>query len=70
MGENDHNEAQQTDAQPELEQTQNEATGEATETMQTAPTEDELAKVKDQLLRTIAESENIRRKHAWSVRRS
>lgn len=67
MGENDNNEAQQPDAQPELEQSQTEATGEAAEETQTARVEDELAKVKDQLLRTIAESENIRRRASRDV---
>lgn len=67
MGENDTNETQQNDQEPELEQEHVESTSDQNDAAESEPVDAELAKVKDQLLRTIAESENIRRRASRDV---
>ncbi|MEC7957671.1 MAG: nucleotide exchange factor GrpE [Pseudomonadota bacterium] len=67
MGDNDTNETQQSAPEPELDQEQAEVVDQQTEPVDPEAVEAELAKVKDQLLRTIAESENIRRRASRDV---
>ena len=61
MGDNDTSDSQQSAPEPELDQEQTEAADQQSEPVDAESLEAELAKVKDQLLRTVAESENIRR---------
>jgi molecular chaperone GrpE len=67
MGDNDTSETQQSAPEPELDQEQAEVVDQQTEPVDPEVMEAELAKVKDQLLRTIAESENIRRRASRDV---
>ncbi|MEC7412785.1 MAG: nucleotide exchange factor GrpE [Pseudomonadota bacterium] len=67
MGDNDTSETQQSAPEPELDQEQAEVVDQQTEPVDPEAVEAELAKVKDQLLRTIAESENIRRRASRDV---
>ena len=67
MGDNDTSETQQSAPEPELDQEQAEVVDQQTEPVDPEVMEVELAKVKDQLLRTIAESENIRRRASRDV---
>ncbi len=67
MGDNDTSETQQSAPEPELDQEQAEVVDQQTEPVDPEAMEAELAKVKDQLLRTIAESENIRRRASRDV---
>ena len=67
MGDNDTSETQQSAPEPELDQQQAEVVDQQTEPVDPEAVEAELAKVKDQLLRTIAESENIRRRASRDV---
>ena len=67
MGDNDTNETQQSAPEPEPDQEQAEVVDQQTEPVDPEAVEAELAKVKDQLLRTIAESENIRRRASRDV---
>ncbi|MEC8072493.1 MAG: nucleotide exchange factor GrpE [Pseudomonadota bacterium] len=67
MGDNDTNETQQSAPEPELDQEQAEVVDQQTEPVDPEAVEAELVKVKDQLLRTIAESENIRRRASRDV---
>ena len=67
MGDNDTSETQQSAPEPELDQEQAEVVDQQTEPVEPEAVEAELAKVKDQLLRTIAESENIRRRASRDV---
>ena len=67
MGDNDNSETQQSAPEPELDQEQAEVVDQQTEPVDPEAVEAELAKVKDQLLRTIAESENIRRRASRDV---
>ena len=67
MGDNDTSETQQSAPEPELDQEQSEVVDQQTEPVDPEAVEAELAKVKDQLLRTIAESENIRRRASRDV---
>ena len=67
MGDNDTSETQQSAPEPEPDQEQAEVVDQQTEPVDPEAVEAELAKVKDQLLRTIAESENIRRRASRDV---
>lgn len=67
MGDNDTSETQQSASEPEPDQEQAEVVDQQTEPVDPEAVEAELAKVKDQLLRTIAESENIRRRASRDV---
>ena len=67
MGDNDTSETQQSAPEPEPDQEQAEVVDQQTEPVDPEAEEAELAKVKDQLLRTIAESENIRRRASRDV---
>ena len=67
MGDNDTSETQQSAPEPELDQEQAEVVDQQSEPVDPEAVEAELAKVKDQLLRTIAESENIRRRASRDV---
>ena len=67
MGDNDTSETQQSAPGPEPDQEQAEVVDQQTEPVDPEAVEAELAKVKDQLLRTIAESENIRRRASRDV---
>ena len=67
MGDNDTSDSQQSAPEPELDQEQTEATDQQSEPVDAESLEAELAKVKDQLLRTVAESENIRRRASRDV---
>lgn len=67
MGDNDTSETQQSAPEPELDQEQAEVVDQQTEPVDPEAVEAELAKVKDQLLRSIAESENIRRRASRDV---
>ena len=67
MGDNDTSDSKQSAPEPELDQEQTEATDQQSEPVDAESLEAELAKVKDQLLRTVAESENIRRRASRDV---
>ena len=67
MGDNDTSETQQSAPEPEPDQEKAEVVDQQTEPVDPEAVEAELAKVKDQLLRTIAESENIRRRASRDV---
>ena len=67
MSDNDSGETQQDEQSPENAQVETGATDQSTDMPEADGIEAELAKVKDQLLRTIAESENIRRRASRDV---
>ena len=67
MSDNDNGETQQDEQSPENAQVETEASEQPSDMPKVDGLEAELAKVKDQLLRTIAESENIRRRASRDV---
>ena len=67
MSDNDNGEIQQGEQSPENAQVETEASEQLSDMPEVDGLEAELAKVKDQLLRTIAESENIRRRASRDV---
>ena len=67
MSDNDNGEIQQKEQSPESVQGETEGSERSSDTPEVDGSEAELAKVKDQLLRTIAESENIRRRASRDV---
>jgi molecular chaperone GrpE len=67
MSDNDNGETQQDEQSPENAQVETEASEQPSDMPEVDGLEAELAKVKDQLLRTIAESENIRRRASRDV---
>ena len=67
MSDNDNSGTQNDEQTPENEQVETEASEQTTEAPGADELGAELAKVKDQLLRTIAESENIRRRASRDV---
>lgn len=67
MSDNDNGETQQDEQSPENAQVETKASEQPSDMPEVDGLEAELAKVKDQLLRTIAESENIRRRASRDV---
>ena len=67
MSDNDNGETQKDEQSPESAQVETGTTEQSTDMPESDGLEAELVKVKDQLLRTIAESENIRRRASRDV---